>query len=222
MTKKNVPEMISAMGLASEIVNRLVRTARARNVPDEALYALSTEHGKETIERMVDVLEEHYQIRVFVDYRDSLSTLLRNVGIKDEWKLRELSTLPSHDKIHRGVYEMMISFLHYDIPETVREEGELGSGRNFIDDVVLKDIKQRGFVSLNNEELLSLCAQQPQLSKREALFALSTMDRNWHNGSGYHALAAVRAGESGWKIYRHKIGLGFPQYSSLCIPCYRS
>lgn len=56
MSKKNVSAIVSGMGAATSIIEKLVAKARNRGITDETIHSLATPVGEKLIDRFVDVL----------------------------------------------------------------------------------------------------------------------------------------------------------------------
>ena len=194
MSKKNVPAIVSALGVLMTIISELLSLVRQDGGTEEDFYALGTPEGKNTLKQMASLIIKAGQMarntfRVVADYARSVEDGVKAGNYNWSNSAITSSNFPSTRK---GTSEVNIHLIHFN--------------KNMNTDQVLSELDKQGLRSAELLELLAFGVAYPEKQREFPIVALGSV---WHRrvpclvrGDSERYLD-LRWIDSGWyEIYR--------------------
>ena len=169
MARKNVPAIVSALGILTSIITALVSAVRKQGGTDTDIYRLATPEGESIIEKIAALIVQSGKpieqlvencYKVLVDYGQTLQRMIANG--KYDYVNSDI-TSGNFPTTGNGKQEVVVELAHF--------------GRDMESDAVLKKFEARGLRAATLPELLAFGATYPEKQREFPIVALGSVRR---------------------------------------------
>ncbi|OGN09908.1 MAG: hypothetical protein A3C64_00915 [Candidatus Yanofskybacteria bacterium RIFCSPHIGHO2_02_FULL_41_12] len=166
MARKNVPAIVSALGILTSIITALVSAVRKQGGTDTDIYRLATPEGESIIEKIAALIVQSGKpieqlvencYKVLVDYGQTLQRMIANG--KYDYVNSDI-TSGNFPTTGNGKQEVVVELVHF--------------GRDMASDAVLKEFEARGLCAATLPELLAFGTTHPEKQREFPIVALGS------------------------------------------------
>ena len=177
MARKNVPAIVSALGILTSIITALVSAVRKQGGTDTDIYRLATPEGESIIEKIAALIVQSGKpieqlvencYKVLVDYGQTLQRMIANG--KYDFVNSDI-TSGNFPTTGNGKQEVVVELVHF--------------GRDMKSDAVLKEFEARGLRAATLPELLAFGATYPEKQREFPIIALGSV---WRSRNGVRSV----------------------------------
>lgn len=190
MARKNVPAIVSALGILTSIITALVFAVRKQGGTDTDIYRLATPEGESIIEKIAALIVQSGKpieklaencYKVLVDYGQTLQQMIANG--KYDYANSDI-TSDNFPIQGSGQQNIVVELVHF--------------GRGMELDEVLKEFEARGLRAATLPELLAFGTTYPEKQREFPIVALGSV---WQRRFGSRRVPYLHRGDLRRKLY---------------------